>query len=239
VGDHGVPHAGAGDKGDPLPRCDICATQGRRSRGDPLVKLGKGQTTPAVDHRESVRGGDRTPAQPVDREHPQTVAGQRPGVEVRAPRAAGRPTRNGVRVQVVSKPATLSLMDEARQPRRVVVVDDSPLQCAVWRRLLENRYGERAAVETFSDPVAAAAELGPDIHLLLLDWEMPEMDGKELLAAALTADVNPKRIIITSSHPADRLHEEFDGSGCLAVIEKSEPEQQAAFMMILDSIMRR
>ena len=32
---------------------------------------------------------------------------------------------------------------------------------------------------------------------------------------------------------------EFDDSGCLAVIEKAEPEQQAAFMMILDSIMKR
>ena len=51
--------------------------------------------------------------------------------------------------------------------------------------------------------------------------------------------LNLKRVIITSAHPAERLHEVFDDSGCLAVIEKEEPEQQAAFMMILDSIMRR
>jgi len=38
---------------------------------------------------------------------------------------------------------------------------------------------------------------------------------------------------------ADRLHEAFDDTGCLAVIEKAEPEQQAAFLMILDSIMRK
>ena len=74
---------------------------------------------------------------------------------------------------------------------------------------------------------------------MLLDWEMPEMDGTEVLAAARAAGVNLKRIIITSSHPAERLHEVFDDSGCLAVIEKAEPEQQAAFLMILDSIMRR
>jgi CheY-like chemotaxis protein len=124
-------------------------------------------------------------------------------------------------------------------PRRVLVVDDSRLQCAVWRRLLEERYGGRVAVETYTDPAEAVAELSPDVHLLLLDWEMPEMDGKEVLEAAREAGVNPKRVIITSGHPADRLHEEFDDSGCLAVIEKSEPEQQAAFLMILDSIMRR
>jgi CheY-like chemotaxis protein len=123
--------------------------------------------------------------------------------------------------------------------RRVLVVDDSKLQCAVWRRLLEDRYGDRVAVETYIDPVEAVLGMAPDIHLLLLDWEMPEMDGMEVLAAAKEAGVNLKRIIITSSHSADRLHEAFDDSGCLAVIEKTEPEQQAAFLMILDSIMRR
>jgi CheY-like chemotaxis protein len=125
------------------------------------------------------------------------------------------------------------------QPRRAVVIDDSQIQCAVWRRLLEGRYGERISVETYSDPREGVQALDPGIHLLLLDWEMPWMDGKEVLEAARSIGVNLKRIIITSSHPADRLHEEFDDTGCLAVIEKAEPEQQAAFMMILDSIMRR
>ena len=124
-------------------------------------------------------------------------------------------------------------------PRRVVVIDDSAVQCAVWQRLLQERYGDRAAVETYTDPRQAVASLGPDCHLVLLDWEMPGMDGREVFEAARDRGVNLQRIIITSSHPADRLHEEFDDTGCLAVIEKAEPEQQAAFMMILDSIMRR
>jgi len=130
-------------------------------------------------------------------------------------------------------------MTDPDRPRRVVVVDDSPLQCAIWRRLFETRYGDRAVVETFTDPTEAVRHLDPGIHLLLVDWEMPEMDGREVLEAARDAGVNLKRVIISSSHPANRLHEEFDSSGCLAVIEKAEPEQQAAFLMILDSIMRR
>jgi hypothetical protein len=69
--------------------------------------------------------------------------------------------------------------------------------------------------------------------------EMPGMDGKQVFRAASEAGVNRKRIIIMSCHPANRLHEEFDPLGCLAVIEKAEPEQQAAFLMILDSIMKR
>jgi len=130
-------------------------------------------------------------------------------------------------------------MGDAGTARRVVVVDDSPLQCAVWRRLLENRFGDRARVETYTDPLEASRHLEPDVHLMLVDWDMPEMDGRELFEFACRSGVNPKRIIITSSHPADMLHQEFDGTGCLAVIEKAEPEQQAAFLMILDSIMRR
>jgi CheY-like chemotaxis protein len=130
-------------------------------------------------------------------------------------------------------------MSDPDGARRVLVVDDSALQCAAWRKLLENRYGERARVETYTDPLEAVQHLRSDVHLMLLDWEMPEMDGKQVFLAACERGVNPKRIIIMSSHPADRLHDEFDDSGCLAVIEKAEPEQQAAFLMILDSIMRR
>ena len=124
-------------------------------------------------------------------------------------------------------------------PRRVVVVDDSAVQCAAWRELLERRYGPRAAVETYTDPRRAVEVLGPDIHLMLLDWEMPGLDGREVLEEARRRGVNLKRVVITSSHPAEELHEAFDGTGVLAVIEKSEPEQQAAFMLILDSIMKR
>jgi len=123
--------------------------------------------------------------------------------------------------------------------RRVVVIDDSQLQCAAWRRLLETRYGDRAAVETYDDPTRAVTRLEPDVHLMLLDWEMPAMDGEAVLEEARRRGVNLKRVIITSSHPAEKLHQVFDSAGCLAVIEKAEPEQQAAFLMILDSIMRR
>jgi CheY-like chemotaxis protein len=128
---------------------------------------------------------------------------------------------------------------EAERPRRAVVVDDSPLQCAVWRRLFKNRYGVRIDVETYTDPVEAIEHLGPHVHLLLMDLEMSGMDCREFFETACAAGVNPKRIIITSSHSADRLHEDCDHTGCLAVIEKSEPDQQAAFLMILDSIMKR
>lgn len=128
---------------------------------------------------------------------------------------------------------------EGHRPRLAVVVDDSPLQCAVWRRLLKNRFGVRVEVETYTDPVEAIEHLGPHIHLLLMDKEMSGMDCREFFESTRANGVNPKRIIITSSQPADQLHEDCDKTGCLAVIEKSEPAQHAAFLMILDSIMKR
>ncbi len=121
---------------------------------------------------------------------------------------------------------------------RIVVVDDSELQCSMWRMFLERRFGDRVTVETYSDPWIAVENLAPDIHLLLLDWEMPGLDGRGVLERARHRGVDLNRVVIASSHPADELHEVFDSTGCLAVIEK-EPQQLAVCGMILDEMMKQ
>ena len=125
------------------------------------------------------------------------------------------------------------------RPVRAVVIDDSPFQCTVLRQMLESRYGEKMRVETYVDPLQAVERLAPDIGLLLLDWEMPRLDGAAMLEEARRRGVDLKRVIIRSARHADELHRQFDGRGCLCVIEKGEQEQQAAFLMILDGIVRR
>ena len=125
------------------------------------------------------------------------------------------------------------------RPVRAVVIDDSHFQCTVLRRMLESRYGEKVQVETYVDPVQAVERLGPGIGLLLLDWEMPGLDGAAMLEEARQRGVDLKRVIIRSARHADELHRQFDGRGCLCVIEKGEQEQQAAFLMILDGIVKR
>ena len=124
-------------------------------------------------------------------------------------------------------------------PFQVVVIDDSPLQGALIRMTLDRRFGDRVAVTVYTNPVQGVQELGDWVGLLLVDWQMPEMDGHEVVEAALQTGLEPKRIIISSSHSAQTLHEEFDCEGCLAVIEKGERQQEAAFMMILDGLVRR
>ncbi len=123
--------------------------------------------------------------------------------------------------------------------KRVVIVDDSEAFCRVWADFFRGRYPDRVAVETYSDPLAALREVRPDIGLLLLDLEMPGLDGAKFLEFAAAKGVDRRRIVIASARDADYLHELFPAGRCLAVINKEDPPQQAAFLMILESVMRK
>jgi CheY-like chemotaxis protein len=123
--------------------------------------------------------------------------------------------------------------------KRVVIVDDSVAFCELWANLLRERYGAVAEVETYRHPYEALPVIDSSIDLLLVDLEMPGMDGQKFVSYAREKGVSPRSIIVTSSHPADELHERFRIGETIAVINKTEAEQQQAFLMILDSIMRR
>ncbi len=123
--------------------------------------------------------------------------------------------------------------------KRIVIVDDHSAFCSHWKEFLESRYPGLTAVETYTDPLSALRALRPDIHLLMLDLEMPLMDGRKLLEHAAALGVDRRRVVIASGRDADDLHRLFPHGRCLAVINKREPAQQAAFLMILDSVMRK
>lgn len=123
--------------------------------------------------------------------------------------------------------------------KRIVLVDDSPAYAASWRAIFAERYGARVVFEAYQDPVAALAKVGPDVDLLLVDLEMPVLDGRSVARLAKERGVSEKRIVIVSGHDADELHRLFPRGACLAVINKSEAQQQSAFLMILDSVVFR
>jgi len=123
--------------------------------------------------------------------------------------------------------------------KRVVLVDDSTAYAASWRAIFAERFGDRVAFEAYQDPVAALAKLGPDVDLLLVDLEMPVLDGRSVARLAKERGVSEKKIVIVSGHEADELHRLFPKGACLAVINKTEAQQQSAFLMILDSIVLR
>ncbi len=127
-------------------------------------------------------------------------------------------------------------MTETSHPKRIVIVDDSSAFCDLWANIMAERYGVLANVETYRHPYDALPHVDDSIDLLIVDLEMPGMDGQKFVAYARGKGVSSKRIIVSSSHPADELHQKFKVGETIAVINKMEPRQQEAFLMILDSI---
>ena len=123
--------------------------------------------------------------------------------------------------------------------KRVVIVDDSPAYCDLWSNFLIERYPDKATVEAYSHPYDALPKIDATIDLLIVDLEMPGMDGRKFVDYARQKGLPPRRIVVTSSHSADELHQRFRIGETIAVINKTDSRQQEAFLMILDSIMRR
>jgi CheY-like chemotaxis protein len=123
--------------------------------------------------------------------------------------------------------------------KRVVIVDDSPAYCELWCGFLQERYADSVSVEAYSHPYDALPKIDDAIDLLIVDLEMPGMDGKKFVDYARQKGVPARRIVVTSSHSAEELHERFRIGETIAVINKTDPKQQEAFLMILDGVMKR
>jgi CheY-like chemotaxis protein len=123
--------------------------------------------------------------------------------------------------------------------KRVVIVDDSTSYCDLWSNFIGDRYSAIANVESYAHPYDALPKIDDSIDLLIVDLEMPGMDGKKFVDYARAKGLSPRRIVVTSSHSADELHQRFRIGETIAVINKTEAKQQEAFLMIIDSIMRR
>jgi len=123
--------------------------------------------------------------------------------------------------------------------KRVVIVDDSTAYCDLWSTYLRERYHDSATVEAYSHPYDALPKIDANIDLLIVDLEMPGMDGKKFVDYARQKGLPAKRIVVTSSHPADELHQRFRLGEAIAVINKTDPRQQDAFLMILDSLIKK
>ena len=123
--------------------------------------------------------------------------------------------------------------------KRIVIVDDSPAYCDLWSNFIAERYADTVRVETYSHPYEALPKIDDTIDLLIVDLEMPGMDGKKFVDYARQKGLPARRIVVTSSHSAEELHQRFRIGETIAVIQKTEAKQQEAFLMILDSVMRR
>jgi CheY-like chemotaxis protein len=119
--------------------------------------------------------------------------------------------------------------------KKILIIDDDP----VFIRLLAEFVGERfpnLQLITCTDPLRGLAAIGADLDLLLVDLEMPGIDGGKVLAYATGKGISRSKIIILSGHDAEYLHQRFPMGSCLAVLNKYEARQKAVLEMIFGQL---
>jgi len=117
----------------------------------------------------------------------------------------------------------------------VLIIDDDKGFLKFIRSYVAEHFPE-LDIETCDNALLGLKAIATKPDLLLLDLEMPDMDGTKLLAYAIEQGLNKNRIIILSGHHADVLHRKFPMGSCLAVLNKHESRQKAVLDMIFNSL---
>ncbi len=82
--------------------------------------------------------------------------------------------------------------------KRILIVDDDPDITLTFKIALENQ-DDKLEVHTFNDPLSVSSQFKPSFYdLLLIDINMPNMNGFELCTEILKIDVNVKICFITA-----------------------------------------
>jgi len=119
---------------------------------------------------------------------------------------------------------------------KILIIDDDP----AFTSLLFSYIHEICPllkIEICNNPIAALALIKQgDNELVLIDLEMPALDGMKVYRFATEAGVQKNRIVILSARDPDYLREFFPMGSCLAVLNKFEARQKEVLGMILKSI---
>jgi two-component system chemotaxis response regulator CheY len=89
--------------------------------------------------------------------------------------------------------------------KQILVVDDSAVVRKVARRILENMHFRTSEAPSGVAALAVCERAMPDV--ILLDWQMPEMDGLEFLGALrkMPGGVSPKVLYCTIENEVGHL----------------------------------
>lgn len=118
---------------------------------------------------------------------------------------------------------------------RILIIDDDQAFLKLIEGYVEERFPD-LDVLTCSDPIRCLVNITNDLDLLLVDLEMPGLDGSKVLAYATSKGVSKNRIVILSGRDADYLHQRFPMGSCLAVLNKHEAKQKKVLDMIFGSL---
>ncbi len=122
--------------------------------------------------------------------------------------------------------------------KKILLIDDDAAFLRLLQEYVEERYpGLR--ITTCNDPVKCLAEISNDLDLLLVDLEMPGLDGSKVLSYAVSKGMSKNRIIILSGRDAEYLHKRFPMGSCLAVLNKFEGEQRTVLDMVFKSLQQK
>lgn len=122
--------------------------------------------------------------------------------------------------------------------KRILLIDDDRLFLESLTNYVSERY-PKLQLLAYNNSLQGLAQINPDLDLLLLDLEMPNLDGSKLLAYALEKGVDKSRIIILSGRDADYLHKCFPMGQCLAVLNKNDARQKAVLEMVFDALQEK
>lgn len=122
---------------------------------------------------------------------------------------------------------------------KILIVDDDKAFSEFLKKYINEHYPV-LSVQICTNPVRALPLIRKgDVDLLLVDYEMPVIDGEKVVRYALDVGMDKSRIIIISSRDADYLHEHFPMGTCLAVMNKYEAGQKAVLDMVFSSMQRK
>ncbi|NIP49780.1 MAG: response regulator transcription factor [Gammaproteobacteria bacterium] len=122
--------------------------------------------------------------------------------------------------------------------KKILLIDDDRLFLKLLTDYVTERY-PGLEIMAYDNALQGLAQINADLDLLLLDLEMPEMDGSKLLAYAKQKGLDKSRIIILSGRDADYLHKCFPMGECLAVLNKHEARQKAVLDMIFNALQHK
>ncbi len=119
--------------------------------------------------------------------------------------------------------------------KKILLIDDD----AAFLKVLKEYVAEHfpgLEIMTCNNPLTCLANITDDLDLLLVDLEMPGLDGSKVLSYAVSKGVSKNRIIILSGRDAEYLHKRFPMGSCLAVLNKFEGKQRDVLDMIFKSL---
>lgn len=117
---------------------------------------------------------------------------------------------------------------------RVLLVDDHATMRMGFRTILEAS-GIQVAGEaaTGRQAVAAAQEIAPDV--VLMDVQMPDMDGIEATRRILSQDRRPRILIVTTFDRDDYLFAALDAGASGFLLKNAGPEELVAAVRVVAS----